>query len=315
MKIAVSACLLGEKVRFDKGHKRDEFVMDELSRYAEFVSFCPEHFAFGSPRPSIRVVRNESEDLRIVSNKTGEDLTEPLRATSQDDLEKVKASDVVGIVFKSKSPSCGMMSAKVYLENGFADGKDDGLFASMCRKEFPLLPMEEEGRLLDPWLRENFVMQLFAYDAFERFKGDATMKDLVLFHQKNKFLLQSKDDTLYRQLGKIVGNHEQKAFGDILAEYELLFKTAIAKKTSVGKIRNVLEHMAGFVKTFLTSQEKEMLHEQIDDYANKIIPVIVPLSTLKIYATKYKVEYLLEQTFLKPYPKELALRSDIKSVK
>ena len=128
-------------------------------------------------------------------------------------------------------------------------------------------------------------------------------------------MLQSKDDILYRQLGKIVGNHEQKEFEDILAEYELLFKTAIAKKTSVGKIRNVLEHMAGFVKTFLTSQEKEMLHEQIEDYAHKIIPVIVPLSTLKIYATKYNVEYLLGQTFLKPYPKELALRSDIKSVK
>ncbi|MDY0122227.1 MAG: DUF523 and DUF1722 domain-containing protein [Sulfurimonas sp.] len=315
MKIAVSACLLGEKVRFDKGHKRDEFVMDELSRYAEFVSFCPEHFAFGSPRPSIRVVRNDAKDLRIISNKTGEDLTEQLRATSQDDLEKVKASDVVGIIFKSKSPSCGMMSAKVYLENGFADGKDDGMFASMCRKEFPLLPMEEEGRLLDPWLRENFVMQVFAYDAFERFKVSATMKDLVLFHQNNKFMLQSKDDILYRQLGKIVGNHEHKAFKDILAEYELLFKTAIAKKSSVGKIRNVLEHMAGFVKKFLTSQEKEMLHEQIEDYAHKIIPVVVPLSTLKIYATKYDVEYLLGQTFLNPYPKELALRSDIKSVK
>lgn len=315
MKIAVSACLLGEKVRFDKGHKRDAFVMDELSPYAEFVSFCPEHFAFGSPRPSIRVVRNDDADLRIISNKTGGDLTEPLRQTSLDDLQKVKSSDVVGIVFKSKSPSCGLMSAKVYLENGFAEGKDDGIFAAMCRKEFPLLPMEEEGRLLDPWLRENFVMQIFAYDAFERFKKEAKMKDLVHFHQNNKFMLQSKDELLYRDLGKIVGNHEHKEFADILAEYELLFKTAIAKKTSAGKIRNVLEHMAGFVKKFLSTQEKEMLHEQIEDYANKIIPVIVPLSTLKIYATKYDVDYLLEQTFLNPYPKELALRSDIKSVK
>lgn len=315
MKIAVSACLLGEKVRFDKGHKRDEFVMDELSRYAEFVSFCPEHFAFGSPRPSIRVVKHEDASLHIISNKTGEDLSETLLKTSMDDLEKVRSSDVVGIIFKSKSPSCGMMSAKVYLENGFSEGKADGMFAGLCRKEFALLPMEEEGRLLDPWLRENFVMQVFAYDAFEKFKLHATMRDLVAFHQNNKFMLHSKDETLYRELGHLVGNHEKRPFEEILEAYELGFKTAITKKTSIKKTRNVLEHMAGFVKNFLSTQEKAMLHEQIEDFANKIVPLIVPLSTLKIYATKYEVAYLLEQTFVDPYPKELALRSDIKSGK
>lgn len=315
MKIAVSACLLGEKVRFDKGHKRDDFVMDELSPYAEFVSFCPEHLAFGSPRPSIRVVKNEQDEMTIISNKTGENLTDALMATSLADVEKVKNANVSGIVLKSKSPSCGMMSAKVYLENGFNDGKADGMFAALCRKEFPLLPIEEEGRLLDPWLRENFVMQLFAYDAFEKFKIDAKMKDLVLFHQNYKFLLQSKDEVLYRELGHIVANHDKKPFSEILKEYEAGFKSAIAIKSSIGKTRNVLQHLAGFVKNFLDANEKKMLHEQIDDYAAKIVPVIVPLSTLKIYANKYNVEYLLQQIFLEPYPKELALRSDIKSVK
>lgn len=314
MVIAISACLLGEKVRFDKGHKSDEFVMDQLSKYAEFVSFCPEHFAFGSPRPSIRMVK-DNENLKMISNKTGENLTETLMQSSLNDLEKVKSSGVVGIVFKSKSPSCGLMSSKVYLDNGFAEGKDDGMFASLCKKEFPLLPMEEEGRLQDAWLRENFVMQVFAYDSFEKFKQEAKMKDLVLFHQHSKFMLQSKDEMLYRELGRIVGNHEAKEFSEILSEYEFVFKTALAKKSSIGKTRNVLEHMAGFLKTFLDSDEKKMLHEQIDDYANKIIPVIVPLSTLNLYAKKYNVTYLLEQTFLNPYPKELALRSNIKSTK
>jgi uncharacterized protein YbgA (DUF1722 family)/uncharacterized protein YbbK (DUF523 family) len=315
LKIAVSACLLGEKVRFDKGHKRDDFVMDELGRYAEFISFCPEHFAFGSPRPSLRVVKNDKEEMTIISNKTGENLTDALMVTSLADVEKLKNANIGGIVLKSKSPSCGMMSAKVYLENGFNDGKADGMFAALCRKEFPLLPMEEEGRLLDPWLRENFVMQVFAYDRFEKFKTNAQMKDLVLFHQHNKFLLQSKDEILYRNLGNIVANHDKKQFIEVLAEYEFAFKTAIATKSSTGKTRNVLEHMAGFLKNFLDTNEKKMLHEQIDDYAAKIIPVIVPLSTLKIYVNKYNVEYLLGQTFLEPYPKGLALRSDIKSVK
>ena len=231
MKIAVSACLLGEQVRFDKGHKRDEFVMDELSRYAEYVSFCPEHFAFGSPRPSIRMV-SKGEELKIISNKTKEDLTSPLLKTSLEDLEKVSSQNVCGIIFKSKSPTCGLMSSKVYLENGFADGKDNGIFANLCKEKFPLLPMEEEGRLNDAWLRENFVMQVFAYESFEKFKEGATMSGLVKFHQRSKFTLQSKDESLYRVLGRIVGNHLNQDFQDLLDEYEFHFKTAIAKKAA-----------------------------------------------------------------------------------
>lgn len=314
MVLAVSGCLLGQKVRFDKGHKRDSFVMDELSAYADYVSFCPEDMAFGSPRPSIRVVEIAGEE-RIISNKTGEDLTEALRTTSQKDFDAISTHNLGGIILKSKSPSCGLGSAKVYLENGYASAKGDGMFAAMCKKAYPLLPIEDEGRLCDAWLRENFVMQIFAYDAFEQFKKSATIGGLVTFHTHYKFMLQSKDENLYRELGHIVGNHEKKEFAQMLEEYELLFKTAIAKKSSVGKTRNVLEHMAGFLKEHLSKEEKALLHEQIDDCAAKIIPMIVPLSTLKIYATKYKIEYLLEQTFLSPYPKELALRSSVNSLR
>lgn len=163
--------------------------------------------------------------------------------------------------------------------------------------------------------RDNFIMQFFAYDSFETFKVDADMNSLVNFHKENKFMLQSKDEAVYRKLGKIVGNHDQKSFEETLGEYEFLYKTAIAKKSSIGKTRNVLEHMAGFLKKYLDTEEKAMLHEQIDDYATQIIPLILPLSTLHLYAKKYNVHYLLEQVFLRPYPKELALRSDIKCVK
>ncbi|MCJ7765648.1 MAG: DUF1722 domain-containing protein [Thiovulaceae bacterium] len=315
MKIAVSGCLLGQKVRFDSGHKRDDFVMDELSQYAEYISFCPENMAFSNPRPSIRLVKNADESLKVESNKTGDDLSNILSEASKEDLHSIAMHDLRAIIFKSKSPTCGLNSSKVYLDNGFAAAKEDGVFAAMCKEKFPLLPMEEEGRLCDAWLRENFVMQLFAYDSFENFKVGATMKDLVEFHRVNKFMLQSKDELLYRELGRIVGNHEKKTFTEILSEYEFLFKTTIAKKSSKGKTRNVLEHMAGFLKNFLDSEEKEMLHEQIDDFAAQIIPLILPLSTLRLYANKYKVNYLLEQTFISPYPKELALRSDVKSVK
>jgi uncharacterized protein YbgA (DUF1722 family) len=261
------------------------------------------------------MVRAEDDSLRIISNKTAEDLTQILDEHARAELQKIKSQNIRGLILKSKSPTCGLMSSKVYLENGFADGKDDGVFASMCRAEFGYFPMEEEGRLCDAWLRENFVMQLFAYDDFEEFKVDAKMGNLVEFHKSYKFLLQSKDEKIYRELGQIVGNHEQKSFDEILLEYEALFKMAISQKSSVGKTRNVLEHMSGFVKNFLDSSEKQMLHAQIDDYVAKIVPLVVPLSTLRLYASKYKVSYLLEQKFLDPYPKELALRSELKSTK
>lgn len=314
MKIAVSACLLGDRVRFDGGHKKFDFITDQLSKYAEFIPFCPEHIAFGSPRESIRMVEIEKK-LHIISNKTHSDLTQKLQEFSYKELKKIQSEKIDAIILKSKSPTCGLGSSKIYLENGFANGKGDGIFATMCQEAYGYFPIEEEGRLNDPWLRENFMMQIYAYKRFEEFKQNAQMKALVKFHQDSKFLLSAKDEQLYRILGRIVGNHEKKSFEEILQEYEINFKKAISYKSSIKKTRNVLEHMAGFVKTFLTKEEKELLHEQIDDYANKIIPVITPILTLKLYATKYKVEYLLDQTFLEPYPKELALRSDIKSSK
>lgn len=311
MKIAVSACLLGEKVRFDAGHKHDHFITDELGKFASFVTFCPEHLAFGTPRPTVRLVNVEG-DIRVHSNKTSEDLTDALIHTSRNELTKLENEPLCGIIFKSKSPSCGMKSAKSYLQNGMSEGKEDGIFMAMCRERYPLLPMEEEGRLLDAWLRENFVMQLFAYDEFEQFKASCpTLNDLVRFHTIHKFLLQSKDEKLYRELGNIVANREKLSLEVLLGMYELGFKTAIARKSSIKRTRNVLDHLAGFFKKELTKSEKETLHEQIHDFAHKLIPLIVPLSTIHLYAKKYDSHYLLDQTFLNPYPKTLALRSHI----
>jgi len=315
MKIAVSGCLLGEKIRFDAGHKHDRFITDELGRYTDFISFCPEHLAFGTPRPSVRLINNAGV-VQVISNKDGSDLTEMLEAASHTELRRLQPEPLCGIIFKSKSPSCGMHSAKLYSPNGFAEGKTDGIFAAMCGETFKFIPMEEEGRLQDAWLRENFVMQVFAYDAFERFKANGpSMNGLVRFHTINKFMLQAKDEQLYRQLGNIVANQEKFPFNQVLPAYEWHFKKAIGRKSSIRRNRNVLEHMAGFFKKELSPVEKSAVHEQINDYAAKIIPLITPLSTIKLYANKYAVTYLLEQTFLEPYPKELALRSHIKSGK
>jgi len=315
MKIAVSGCLLGEEIRHNGGHKRDDFITDMLGRYAEFVSFCPEHLAFGTPRDSIRLV-NTSDGIIVQRNKNAEDVTDALTQTSKEELEKIAQQPLGGIILKSKSPSCGLGSTVLYRANGYAEKKGSGIFAQMCQKKFPLLPIEEEGRLLDPWLRENFVMQLFAYDDFETFKASKpTMKALVAFHQSYKFMLQSKDEQSYRELGNIVANRHGDTFDAMLTAYETRFKETIAHKSSIGKTRNVLEHMAGFLKKSVSEVEKRTLHEQIEDYANKIVPLITPLSTLDMLAKEYQVTYLLGQKFLHPYPKALALRSDIRSGK
>lgn len=316
MKIAVSGCLLGKEIRFNSGHSHDRFVTQSLGEYVEFISFCPEHLAFGTPRPTVRLVEDETDGYYVQSSDGNVDVTEKLVETNTHELQKIKDDAIRGIIFKSKSPSCGLGSAMVYRSNGYSKEKDDGLFVKMCKEHFPLLPMEEEGRLNDPWLRENFIMQLFAYDNFENFiDSDPTMQELVEFHQSYKFMLQAKNDIMYRELGQIVGNHEGLVFDEILRQYDILFKTTIAQKSSIGKNRNVLEHMAGFVKDKITQVEKEMLHEQIREYANKIVPLIAPLSRLHMFAKTYEVEYLLNQKFLHPYPKELALRSDIKGGK
>lgn len=313
MKIAVSACLLGEKVRFDAGHKHYRFLTEQLGQYAEFVPFCPEHFAFGTPRPSIRLVHEGAHEY-VLSNKSGEEVTAPLKSACEHELGRIEKEPLCGIVFKAKSPSCGFGSAKSHLPNGHSDGKTDGLFVQLCKEVFPLLPMEEEARLQDAWLRENFIMQVFAYDAIERLKRDMTgMKDLVRFHTSNKFLIQAKDEQCYRQMGRIVANPDTLPLASVMTEYELLFKQAIARKSSIRRNRNVLEHMAGFFKKQLTPGEKTMLHEQIDDYAARLLTLMTPVSTILFLAKKYEITYLLDQTFLNPYPKTMALRSRIES--
>ena len=312
MKIAVSACLLGEKVRFDGGHKQDAFIMKQLSHYASFIPFCPEAKAFGIPRPSIRLV--EDNHMQVISNKDGRSLSAPLEAAVGSELAMLEKHSLTGIILKSKSPSCGLGSAKVYLPNGQSSGKSNGVMAQKLQEVYPYLPIEEEGRLQDPWLRENFVMQIFAYDRWIKLlERSVSMHGLISFHTASKFLLQAKDEQNYRALGKIVANHENDDLTTCLNKYGALYLQTIAIKSSIKKTRNVLEHMAGFLKKVLHVNEKEMLHQLIQEYVEGIIPLITPMSMLLMLAKKYDSAYLLEQYFITPYPKELALRSSIQS--
>jgi uncharacterized protein YbgA (DUF1722 family)/uncharacterized protein YbbK (DUF523 family) len=311
LKVAVSGCLIGEKVRFDGGSKSDKFLLNDLSKFAEFISFCPENTVFGSPRESIRVVSKDSVK-HIVGNKSNQDFTEKLREESSKVANSFLESEISGVVFKSKSPTCAISSVKNYLENGFIEGKTSGLLYDEFKKRFPYLPMEEEGRLEDPWLRENFVMQIFAYNDFLEFEKSAEkIGQLVDFHTSYKFLLQSKSETKFRKIGNLVANHEKRDFFEVLKDYRENFLEIISLKSSVERNINVIQHMFGFLKRELSEDEKSEFLQNIEDYRNRVVPMIVPISFLHLFAKKYSSEYLLKQKFLSPYPKELALRSKI----
>lgn len=316
MKLAVSSCLLGNNVRYDGTNKNDKFIINYLSKYFEFISFCPEHLAFSTPRETIQLYKNDgSEEVRVRTVFSKEDVTEKLFESSKEELKKLDVKDLCGVIFKAKSPSCGFASTKIYLTHQ-SEGKKDGVFFKLVNEKYPNLPKEEEARLNDDWLKENFIMQIFALKDLKFFLQECKkFNDLVEFHTSYKYLLHSKDEVIYRELGQIVANHEKKELNDILDEYALLFEQALNVKSSIKKTVNVLEHIVGFFKKQLDSDEKAKLHRLVEEYREKIIPLITVIEAIKIYVKKYDIEFLKKQKFLEPYPRELALRSSINSGK
>ena len=317
MKIAVSGCLNGHKCRFDGGSKKDDFIINNLSKYSDFITFCPEDSLFGSPRESLRIVRKGNQN-RVIGNKTKNDFTELLKEESQKVVERLKKENLSGIIFKSKSPTCGISRLKIYAEDGnlyFNDGV--GVLAELVKEQMSEIPFEDEGRLQDDWLKENFMMRIFAFENFNNFKNkdNLQIKDLIKFHSNYKYLLLSKNEKIYREMGRIVANHEKLEFDEVLKHYEKKFKKVISTNGNKNTVFNVLLHMHGFLKEFLSKDEKQELLTLFEDFKNGIIPLITPISIIKIYAEKFNVKFLKNQIFLEPYPKELALRSSIKAFK
>lgn len=315
MKIGISGCLLGELCRYDGAGSKDLYVTS-LMKYFTFVSYCPEAAVFGTPRETIRLVDVDGK-VKVITNQTKKDVTETLENISKEYLNSIKNEKLCGFIFKSKSPSCGMERVKVYQENSpFCEKKGVGVFANTILEAFPFLPVEEEGRLNDPWLRENFLMQVFAYSELQDFlEGKPAFKHLVKFHTSYKYLLYAKSEKLYKNLGLIVANIEKLPLDEVLEKYKLLFLETINKKGSIKKTYNILLHLFGYFKKYLKKEEKEYILEALLEYKNGLIPLIAVIKLLNLYINLYDIKYLKEQKFLSPYPKELALRSDIKAYK
>lgn len=214
MKLGISSCLIGNLCRYDGAHSKDAFVYNILQKYFEIVPYCPEHMIFGSPRETIRLVK-KNDEIRVLKTNNKEDVTDELESISKECALEIAQDDICGFILKSKSPTCGMERVKVYQETNAPSKKEGiGLFARNIKEMYPYLPLEEEGRLNDPWLKENFLMQIFAYKDLHELlkKDDLTFNDLVLFHTSYKYLIYAKSQEFYKELGGIVANHEKKRF-------------------------------------------------------------------------------------------------------
>ncbi|MDD2337032.1 MAG: DUF523 and DUF1722 domain-containing protein [Geobacteraceae bacterium] len=309
--VGVSACLMGEPVRYDGGHKHDHYITDTLGRFFHFVPVCPE-VGCGLPVPR-EAMRLEGDPAapRLVTNRTGVDFSDLMREYCQRTVKDLAKQDLCGFIFKKNSPSSGLFRVKVY--NGGVPAKTGrGLFADAIVRHFPLLPVEEEGRLYDMNLRENFIERVFAFREWKDFLlGDRGMGDLVEFHSRHKLQVMAHSPEIYREMGRLVAEGKQMALAELFDSYQELLMRAFSLHATVKKNSNVLSHIMGYFKRQLTTEEKAELLEVISGYHDGFIPLIVPVTLLKHYVRKFGQEYLQKQTYLLPHPMELMLRNHV----
>jgi len=314
LRLGVSRCLLGEEVRFDGGHKRDPFLIDLLGRYVEYVSVCPEvEVGMGIPREPVRL-EGDPEDPRMVGVRSGTDHTDSMHAYARRRVrELAKTEDLCGFILKKGSPSCGLERVKVYPRAGGAPARTGtGLFARALTALDPLLPVEEEGRLHDPVLRENFIERVFAYRRWKDFLSERySVGRLVAFHTAHKFLILSHSPRHYTEMGRRVAGAKTAGAEAAKAGYGDLFMRAVAVRTTVRKHTNVLQHMAGFFKRDLDGASRAELAGVIGDYREGLVPLVVPITLIRHHARRTGQTYLLGQVYLDPHPKELMLRNHV----
>ena len=312
IKIGISSCLLGEEVRFDSGHKKSNYIVSILGPYFQFVRVCPEvEIGMGVPREAVRLV-GDPEAPRMVGGKTGTDWTRKMNRYSERRTGQIARYNLSGYILKKDSPSCGMERVKVYGSKGGTVRTGRGLFAAALLDRFPILPVEEEGRLNDLPLRENFINRVFAYHRLQSlYKRRFSRRDFVDFHTSVKLLIMAHSPKDYKAMGQLVAAIIDYTPDEFRQKYAELYMTALRHKTTTKKNVNVLQHIMGFLKRELTTSEKRDILSVIDDYHRQLVPLIVPLTLVKHYLRKHDITYVLNQTYLNPSPKELMLRNHV----
>jgi uncharacterized protein YbgA (DUF1722 family)/uncharacterized protein YbbK (DUF523 family) len=311
-KLGISACLLGQTVRYDGGHKRDIFLTDTLGRFVQWVPVCPElEVGMGVPREPVRLL-GKADDPSMIAERSGKDWTAAMKRFGSARSGELKRLNLSGYVFKKDSPSCGMARVKVYSPRGGATRMGSGLFARVVQDALPLMPAEEEGRLKDPVLRENFIERVFAYRRWQEAEaGPKSIGALVEFHTAHKFQLLAHSELHYRALGRLVARGKTAPLGQIYQRYGCAFMEALSVAADAKRHANALEHMIGYFSKQLSPGERQELVEVIRDFRRHLTPLIVPVTLIRHYVRKYAVEYLQTQVYLDPSPKELMLRNHV----
>jgi uncharacterized protein YbgA (DUF1722 family)/uncharacterized protein YbbK (DUF523 family) len=312
LRVGISACLLGQEVRYDGGHKRDHFLTDTLGQFVEWVPVCPEvELGLGIPRESIRL-EGDAAAPRLVAPKSGRDHTAAMARLARQRVAALAGQDLAGFVLKKDSPSCGMERVRVFRGSGPPARSGVGAFARTLMERLPLLPVEEEGRLSDPTLRENFVERLFAYARWRAYAaGRPTRGGLVQFHTAHKLTLLAHEPAAYRRLGVLVAHAKEHPLGVVLSRYGEGFMAALRVRATPARHANVLEHMLGYFSRDLPQPEREELVQVIADHRRGLVPLVVPLTLVRHHVRRLAVAYLQGQTYLDPHPKELMLRNHV----
>jgi uncharacterized protein YbgA (DUF1722 family)/uncharacterized protein YbbK (DUF523 family) len=310
IRLGVSTCLLGESVRWNGGHARNRFITDTLSQFVDFVPVCPEVEAgFPIPRETFRLV-GDPQSPRLTTSRTKVDHTDTMLAWARQRVSDLEKENLCGFIFKKDSPSSGLYRVKVYTDKGLPHKQGVGLFARAFTEHFPRVPVEEDGRLNDPLLRETFIEQIFTMKRWrETLSKKRRVGELVDFHTRHKLLMLAHSPTHYRLMGKLVAGGKSMPMNDLYDQYEALLVEALRLKVTVKKNLNVLYHLLGYFKKQLTADEKQELLEIIERYGKEYVPLIVPVSLINHYVRKYRQPYLQQQVYLNPHPVELKLRN------
>lgn len=315
LRIAVSACLRGTECRYNGGHAQDDFVNDHLAKYADFHPFCPEAAVLGTPRETIRLVGIDSE-IHVMGSRSGKDVTKGIKNHIVEIVPNLLQQNLDGAVVKSRSPTCGLERIKVYRPDGQWYGSTDpmtsGLFTGHLKDSAPGLAIEDEGRLNDAWLRENFMVQVFTTARWREFlESEPTLAKFQAFHRDHKYLLMSKNQELYRELGALVSTTRKTNLQESLIGYQYKLFEALAFRSKRGHVKNVLDHIYGYFKKQVTENEKLHYIESVNEFYNGIIPLIAVIKILEQFVKHYGSDYLASQVFFQPYPSDLALRSKV----
>lgn len=312
IKLGISECLLGGKVRYDGGHKLDLFLRNTLGKYVDFVPVCPEvECGLGVPREAMRL-SGQPDSPRLMTINTQKDHTAKMLKWAEKKIRELEKEGLLGFVFKSRSPSSGMQNVKVYSDKGMPLKKGIGLFARHFMKTFPLIPVEDDDRLHEPKLRENFIERIFVMKRW-RDLLDQGMKtgNLVEFHTRHKLLIRSHSQKHYRWLGRLVAESKELPNREQFKRYEIVLMESLVFKSTRKKNVDVLQHAMGYFKKQLSRDEKQELLELIDQYRDGCLPLIVPVTRINHYVRKYDQTYLKEQYYLNPHPLELQLRNHV----